>query len=292
MEGRGRKLASAVKLILSRKAFDSSAGGVANPILDGLMIPLPIPDKQSTIRYQELAIGGENLGVVASELSRGKTRPDHFAHLDPDLSATIYPRDVGWKPLFGQSGAAQSVLEREGVGVGDLFLFFGWFRRATRSAGPLTFVQGAPDMHVFWGWLQIGEVISVENVTPPPWMEYHPHVSFQGRGSKNTLYVASDTLTLDGVSLDTPGAGTFSTYRDALRLTRPGSSNRGRWKLPHWFTPQEGRPALGYHGDLQRWVPDGEDVLLRSVARGQEFVLDTAWYPEAGAWVRDLMRAA
>jgi len=279
-----------VKLILSRKAFDSSAGGVANPILDdGLMIPLPIPDKQSKIRYEELAIGGENLGIVASDLTRGRTKPDHFAHLDPDLSPTSYPREVGWRPLFGQSGAAQRVLEREGVGVGDLFLFFGWFRRATRSAGRLRFVQGAPDMHVFWGWLQIGEVISVENVTPPPWMGYHPHVAFQGRGAHNTLYVASETLTLDGVPAEAPGAGTFHTYSDRLRLTKPGSSSRSLWKLPHWFTPQPGRPALGYHTDPERWASNGEDVLLRSVARGQEFVLDAALYPEAGAWVRELL---
>ena len=36
-----------MKLILSRKAFDSGAGKVASPILDdGAMIPMPIPDKQ------------------------------------------------------------------------------------------------------------------------------------------------------------------------------------------------------------------------------------------------------
>jgi hypothetical protein len=144
-----------VKLILSRKAFDSGAGGVANPILeDGSMIPMPIPDKQSPIRYQDITVAGENLGTVAWELTRGKTRPDHFAHLDPDLIQASYPREPGWKPLLGQVDAAQSVLTREGVGPGDLFLFFGWFRRVSRSAGRLKFVTGAPDLHVIWGWLQ------------------------------------------------------------------------------------------------------------------------------------------
>ena len=106
-----------MKLILSRKAFDSGAGGVANPILDdGSMIPMPIPDRKSPIRYQDITVAGENLGAVASELTRGKTRPDHFAHLDPDLMPSAYPREPGWRPLLGQVDAAQSVLARRASG--------------------------------------------------------------------------------------------------------------------------------------------------------------------------------
>lgn len=102
-----------MKLILSRKAFDSTAGKVANPILDdGSMIPMPIPDKQSPIRYRNITIAGQNLGTVASDLTSGRTRADHFAHLDPDLIESAYPREPGWRPLFGQVDAAQSVLER------------------------------------------------------------------------------------------------------------------------------------------------------------------------------------
>jgi hypothetical protein len=75
-----------MKLILSRKGFDSAAGGVASPILDdGAMLPLPIPDKKSPIRYRDITIAGENLGAVAADLTRGKIRPDYRAHLDPDL---------------------------------------------------------------------------------------------------------------------------------------------------------------------------------------------------------------
>ncbi len=73
-----------MKLIFSRKAFDSSAGKVANPILDdGSLIPMPIPDKQSPIRYEDVTIAGQNLGKVASDLTRGRLRAEHFAHLDP-----------------------------------------------------------------------------------------------------------------------------------------------------------------------------------------------------------------
>ncbi len=138
-----------MKLILSRKAFESSAGKVANPILDdGTLVPLPIPDKQSPIRYQDITIAGQNLGKLASELTNGRSRASHFAHLDPDLIESAYPRAPGWRPIFGQVDAAQSVLAREGVGPGDLFLFFGWFRRVTAAAGRFRYVPGAPDLHV------------------------------------------------------------------------------------------------------------------------------------------------
>lgn len=280
-----------MKLILSRKAFDSGAGKVANPILDdGSMIPIPIPDKLSPIRYDEITVAGENLGTVAADLTRGKTRPDHFAHLDPDLIQSAYPREPGWRPLFGQADAAQSVLAREDVGPGDLFLFFGWFRRATRSAGRLRFVQGAPDLHVIWGWMQIDEVIAVDGSEHPQWMGYHPHMVDDSRGSNNTVYVAREKLALDGTALELPGAGSFTHYDDRLRLTKPGSS-RSTWALPTWFAPHASRPPLGYHGDEARWQMDGDQVQLRSAARGQEFVLDTAWYPEAISWVGKLLEA-
>jgi len=45
-----------MKIILSRKGFDGSSGGCANPILeDGRLLPLPIPDPASPIRYDDIA---------------------------------------------------------------------------------------------------------------------------------------------------------------------------------------------------------------------------------------------
>ena len=279
-----------MRLILSRKAFDSGAGKVANPILDdGSMIPMPIPDKQSPIRYEDVTIAGQNLGRVADELTNGRTRADHFAHLVPDLIESAYPREPGWRPLFGQVDAAQSVLAREEVGPGDLFLFFGWFRRVASSRGRLRYVPGAPDLHVIWGWMQIDDVIPVGSVEHPAWMKYHPHIA-SPRGRGNTVYIARDKLTLNGIDSDIPGAGLFDHYDDRLRLTKQGS-NRSLWSLPSWFAPDSGRPPLGYHSDPERWHLDGDRVYLQSAARGQEFVLDTTSYPEAVDWVASLLEA-
>ena len=44
-----------MKLVLSRKGFDSSSGGVPSPIFaDGTMLSLPIPDDGSSLRYEHL----------------------------------------------------------------------------------------------------------------------------------------------------------------------------------------------------------------------------------------------
>lgn len=243
------------------------------------------------VRYQDITVAGQDLGSVASDLTGGRTRPDHFAHLDPDLAASAFPRQPGWRPLLGQAGAAQSVLAREGVGAGDLFLFFGWFRQVSRSAGRMEYVRGAPNMHVLWGWLQVDDVLEVGRDRFPTWMAYHPHLAPHRKLASDTLYVARERLRIGGVDLDIPGAGTFSAYDDRLRLTAPGD-NRSIWALPAWFAPSPPRPPLGYHAAPDRWQVDGDQVHLRTVGRGQEFVLDTEWYPEALPWAVGLLQAS
>ncbi len=70
---RGRLVLAAIepmRLILSRKGFDSSSGGCSSPIFpDGSMIALPIPDKRSPIQYQDLTWRGRNLGDVVAQLT-------------------------------------------------------------------------------------------------------------------------------------------------------------------------------------------------------------------------------
>jgi len=128
-----------MKIIISRKGFDSSYGGAASPILpDGTLLSLPIP-LESHISYGELHVNGHSLGRIVEDLTRGQITGRHGAHLDPDLTACAYPRRPGWRSLFGQVGAAQSHLARSGVDIGDLFLFFGWFRQTEVVSGRYRF---------------------------------------------------------------------------------------------------------------------------------------------------------
>ncbi len=106
-----------MKIVLSRKGFDSSAGGVPNPILpDGTLLPLPIPDRYSGVTYGEISLLGRNLGEVVERLTMGRIPAHSNAHLDPDLAASALPRLRGWQPSLGQSRSAQGVLRfRRGV---------------------------------------------------------------------------------------------------------------------------------------------------------------------------------
>ena len=278
-----------MKLILSRKGFDSGAGGVASPVLpNGSMISLPIPAKSSSVRYEDITIRGQSLGSLVSRLTRGKLKGHFNAHHDPDLEVSAYPREAGWRPLFGQADHSQKVLERERVGPGDLFLFFGWFRRVENDDDEVRFVKRAPDQHVIWGWMQIDRVWPVATEAIPSWARYHPHVAGGEHLQHNTLYVARHKLKIEGLNGAVPGAGVFDKHHERLVLTQKGSS-RSIWNLPAWFEPRDGRPALGYHEDPSRWTRAGDRVRLQSVARGQEFVLDTTKYPEAVSWIRTLL---
>lgn len=282
-----------MKLILSRKGFDSSCGGAASPILpDGSLFSMPIPSRDSPINYDELRIGDRFVGPLVEALTNGRVQRSHGAHLDPDLRASTYARRPGWRPLFGQDGTAQAHLENQGVGVGDLFLFFGWFRQTEETAAWYRFVPGAPDLHVLFGWLQVGRVLPVgaPELEVPAWAAYHPHFHRDSEG-RNTVYVAREDLRLTGMAPGPAGAGVFRRYRDALRLTAPGHTRTG-WRLPGWFFPWDGRPPLTYHGNPDRWSLAADHAMLRSVPRGQEFVLDGDHYPEAIEWAYGLVCGA
>jgi len=289
-----------MKLILSRKGFDSTTcnGGVASPILPGgTLLSLPIPRKESPICYAQLRLGQVDLTKVVADLKKDSRAilDSHGAHLDPDLNATLYhPRLPGWRPIFGQVDAAQAHLERHGTTIGDLFLFFGWFRRVEPDEnGHYRFVKGAPDLHVIYGWLQVGEVIRVNDKPScvPQWASYHPH--FYGeRGANNTVYIAREILKLDGVPATISGGGVFERYHEDLCLTAPGEDRRSVWRLPAWFYPKNERVPLSYHRNRKRWEQRGGWTFLRSVAKGQEFVMDTEQYPEALEWLASLMKNA
>jgi hypothetical protein len=280
-----------MKLILSRKGFDSANGGCPSPILDSQLCSLPIPDAGAPTRYAEIcSLNGSSIARIVEDLTRGRVRRTDGAHLDPDLRRDSVSRAAGWRPIFGQAAAAQSHLARHTVGCGDLFLFFGCFRQAEQVGATFRFVPDAPKLHVIFGWLQVGRMSRATNelTTEIPWANGHPHLAAPERYKNNTLYFASDRLS--SIGLKTRGAGTFDRIKLELILTET-DSNCSVWQLPRWFHPN-GRPALSYHSRPARWTDCDHSMRLQSVGRGQEFVLDVDEYPEARAWLRSIFRAA
>lgn len=282
-----------MKLVLSRKGIDSSFGSIPSPILpDGKLCWLPIPeinpDKPSLPTYSDLSYSGLSLGDVVKSVGGETLSPHTSVHLDPDLDRDAISRLPGWRPLFGQTGAAESHLRRMGVSIGDVFLFFGWFRQTIWIDGQLRYQPQAPDLHVIFGWLQVSERGSDDLFTSwPDWALSHPHLQGASYGANDSIYSATDTLT--SLDLGTcPGAGRFHEIKKSLVLTSAGET-RSVWELPHDFLPQ-GRPPLSYHDDPDRWRTKEDTVLLRTVGRGQEFVLDLDYYPEVLRWLKSILK--
>jgi hypothetical protein len=282
-----------MKIIFSRKGFDSGekSGGVANPILpSGALCPLPIPERaenEYARSYAEIRAAGQSMGDLVEQLTRKRISRTLLAHLDPDLDVASIPRPDGWKPLFGQAGAAESHLQNQGVAPGDLFLFFGWFRQVEAVSGLYRYVPGSPDQHVIFGWLQVEKRIAAsERAQLPAWAFGHPHAKAVPYGKKDSVYLSTDELCLAATHPGLPGAGLFGTFDQKLCLTASGKT-RSIWQLPAWFNPGGHTTPLTYHSDHSRWSRTENATLLRSVPIGQEFVLDCVDYPEALEWVAD-----
>lgn len=282
------------RIVLSRKGFDSSYGGMPSPILpDGRLLPLPIPARHDRFTMGDLETGDVDIAGLLHDLSRGRHASSTTIHLDPDLNRREDLRLPGWRPSLGQTGGAQSHLASLGVGPGDVFLFFGWFRQVERHRQRWRFVRSAPHLHVLFGWLEVGESLAVvanreSSLARHPWIANHPHVANPDHyeDPRNTLYIAPDHSRFPGKPF---GGGLFAKFHRNLQLTSPGRS-RTHWTLPGWFFP-DGRTPLSHHGDMARWERPVDHCTLRSVAKGQEFVLCADEYVEADAWLKELVGA-
>jgi hypothetical protein len=242
-----------MKIILSRKGFDSVYGGCPSPILpSGEMVSLPIPSEDS-IRYSDIKVGETTYFALMKELrqrirckgERIDLNKETKCHLDPDIHKNSLTRECGWRPCFGQIDSAQSHLEKKHVTKNDLFLFFGWFRKTRMHNGKLEFDAREKGHHAIFGYLQIGEIKKVNHAfNIPKWMAYHPHTNEKGKSNKtNTIYIAKDTLDFRGLNSYLPGAGRFK-FNNNLILTKNGLS-RSKWDLPNCFKKVD----ISYHNE-------------------------------------------
>ena len=86
--------------------------------------------------------------------------------------------------LFGQAGSAQSELKNNDVGIGDLFLFFGWFKKTENPK---------IDIHKIFGWLQIEEILEGDKQISNFLKKHnlsHPHDPKYRKYKNNTIYVS------------------------------------------------------------------------------------------------------
>lgn len=266
-----------MKVILSRKGFDSSCGGQASPILpDGTLLSMPIPsgDKQ---KYSELLWGDLSyLDIIRQLKPKTTLNENSHCHLDPDLRDNTILREKGWKPAFGQTGSSLTELRDNGVKEEDLFLFFGWFRQTEFYNGQLRYIPKSPDIHVIYGYMQIGSIVDSVNKIPD-WLKYHPHANLNNykeawQKKQNIIYLPSERLSF---AHELPGSNTFS-FRQELVLTKAGYS-RSRWGFPDSMrgTPISHNPK-GWKNDY-----------FQSAARGQEFIMEAS--SSVMDWVKNII---
>ena len=88
-------------------------------------------------------------------------------------------------------------------------------------------------------------------------------------------------------SVDLPGAGAFVKFADVLRIDRSRNDPKLVADFRTWFYPDRSLRFLS-HESSDRWQLQGDNCLLQSVARGQEFC-SLEHYPKSIEWVTDLL---
>ncbi len=240
-----------MKIVFSRKGFDSASGKAPSPIIDGKPISLPIPtQRRSETSYRILG-----LGDVVEHVTRGRIRADDLCHEDPAF--------FNGRWAFGQTGAAQSHLERNGVGVDDVFLFFGLFAK----------LDGRDRHHRIFGYFKVDEVRLLgsrpsERDNPEGFLRRHPHTIGEWN-ENNTLYLGIGAIAM--------------VAHPCLRLSKP-KSPASVWSAPGWLKAV----GLTYHSNPARWVGDHE---LHVAGRGQEFVSNIGDDPVPRKWLSNVQAA-
>ena len=200
-----------MKIILSRKGFDSSTGKRASFITQkGELVSLPITDRQNSLHkttYASITTPLGSLGTILPAIkARTKGKPSQYLQgneLAHDLLLTSIPRPGGrWVGAFGQrTSGAVDILINHSVGPGDLFLFFGWFKSQSHTFPVKPYQRGAPNLHVIFGYLQVDAVYTNSQIpqmlTKYPGLGAHPHVCApRNQNLKNRIFVAKEFLSV------------------------------------------------------------------------------------------------
>jgi hypothetical protein len=181
--------------------------------------------------------------------------------------------------MFGQVEKAETHLVNQGVEIGSLFLFWGWFAHE----GAEGIFRDQPGFSAIFGYLEVAETIEVGCDKLSFDAAYHPHFSDGYPHRRNRIYVARKTLSFNPRK---PGWGVFR-YHDRLRLSAPGMS-RANWRLPMCFHPDR-NCALSHNLKPEHWSTNGRSALLRIPGRGQEFVCELTG--RVAQWARQIINA-
>ncbi|MBV5347258.1 hypothetical protein JZU46_03445, partial [bacterium] len=163
--------------------------------------------------------------------------------------------------VIGPGKRWESQLRSHGISAGDIFLFYGWFRRVAPTGGRWNYVRNAQDVHLIWSWMIVGSALRLDTqedistaLAAFPGLDAHPHLT-NGWDAPNGVYVSQEHALLP-------------FFQRGCLTDLKCYQGRSKWRLPACFN----QPQAFSH--LNSFSPSGGEVIVRYRGYGQEFVLD------------------
>lgn len=280
-----------MNVIFSRKGFDTSYGGFSSIILpkemDSKMISFPIPEinetnegfkaeeikfvlkqRNMTLKeiFDELEIT-EKINVPTKPVRKGiKNTKFHF---DPEIQTVENMRSYG---AFGQSNCSGSAshLLKHGLQVGDVFLFFGSFKKTFLENNRITYDSPMYNIHVIRGYMIVDDIVYVNDIDKMlgKYPDIKEHLHYKNREFENEK---GDNIIICGKRF-----GTFN-YEDKYRLTKLGYS-KSVWELPDFFKDTD----ISYCGKVTN------PTRFKSAAKGQELIVSNFDETKMKEWLNSL----
>jgi len=262
-----------MKIIFSRKGFDSSSGGFPSLIFpDGTLFSIPIPSKDNEYKYKDLEYKYENESIQSilndltnKQINSGKKRECDYTdekfhcHYDPMPISNQDFQGIA----FGQQNNTEGHLRNQNIAEDDIFVFYGWFKNIEKIKNKWVYVEKSKDIHLIWSYLKVGRINHLDNIYEKekvvkdyPFLSVHPHIEASNKYTKNTIYLSKEF--------------NFFKYSEKRCLTDLKTYKcRSTWRLPIYFNYPD---AFTFLKNFRSY--DESDVIINYQGFGQEFVLD------------------
>ncbi len=272
-----------MKVILSRKGFEPTHGGIPSPIMpDGTLLLLPKPVEEGTISYHELSYKNLSYYDILTSLDKDLKEPLNKArcHSSCYISPQNHTPPLEWYPAYFHNGLLESHLSKQKVSVGDIFLFYGWFRQTEYdSTHTLRFVPDAPEQNIIFAYFQIGAIIKDISFFSKQYnWQLHTFID-KSNSIPNTIYLPTKKLSYNNHQ---PGCDVLS-YSSKLILTKPGF-NYNQWQLPDFLCAPD--VTITYHNNRNNGFISGKDYFIAS-AISEEFVIHGTY--DLQHWVHSMI---
>lgn len=272
-----------MRVILSRKGFEPTHGGIPSPIMpDGTLLLLPKPDEDGAESYYDFSYEDMTYYDIACSLSEELREPlkNYRCHSECYITPEHHIHPSSWYPAYLRYGAMQTHLSHQRVSVGDIFLFYGCFRQTEYDANhKLHFVSNAPEQTIIFSYFQIGAIIKDYSFISKQF-KWPFHIRANTDHNQHyTIYLPTKKLSYNNQQ---PGFATLS-YSPKLILTKPGYQYN-HWCLPDFLCVPD--VTISYHNNRNNGFLMGKGYFKTS-SISDEFVIHGTY--DLKNWVHSMI---